>query len=78
MMRTIAEFELAPALWICLLATPLPTFAESGETGSLGCPSSAANELLRRGRSFLFVADTVSADYVDAGKFADLLKNLQQ
>ena len=53
------------------------TFAESGETGSLGWPSTRGNEILRRGRSFLFIADTVPADYVDAGKFADLLKNLQ-
>jgi hypothetical protein len=37
----------------------------------------AGNELWRRDRSFLFIADTVPADYVDAGKFADLLKNLQ-
>ena len=37
----------------------------------------AAAELQRRGRSVLFVPDTSSPDYLDASRFADILKNLQ-
>ena len=37
----------------------------------------AAMELLRRGRSVIFMPDAGAASYVDAGKFADLLRTLR-
>src|SRR5215471_16720789 len=69
MMRTIAEFDLAVAFWICLLTTLLPALcaAQSPDTGA------------RAPKPSVFHVKYISEGtlYIDAGRNADLQEGMK-